>query len=102
MSKREELQRLKNQRNRIRSLEQHRENLFGYLMTPEAREMNNTKDRIMIDYYDEYIARLEPLAQKELETEITRNVLQNIEKGISIDSKKITKEIQKALNELKL
>ena len=102
MSKREELQRLKNKRNRIRELEHHRENLFGYLMTQEAREMNNAKDRIMINYYDEQISRLEPLAQKELETEITRNVLQNIEKGISIDSKKITKEIQKALNELKI
>ena len=102
MSKREELQRLKNQRNRIRELEHHRENLFGYLMTPEAREMNNAKDRIMINYYNEQISRLEPLAQKELETEITRNVLQNIEKGISIDSKKITREIQKALNELKI
>lgn len=102
MSKREELQRLKNQRNRIRALEQHRENLFGYLMTPEARKMNNAKDRIMIDYYDKQISRLEPLAQKELETEITRNVLQNIGKGISIDSKMISKEIQKDLNELKI
>ena len=102
MSKREELQRLKNQRNRVRALEQHRENLYGYLMTPEAREMNNAKDRIMINYYDEQISRLEPLVQKELETEITRNVLQNIEKGISIDSKRITREIQKALNELKI
>ena len=72
MSKREELQRLKNQRNRIKELEHHRENLFGYLMTPEAREMNNAKDRIMINYYDEQISRLEPLVQKELETEITR------------------------------
>jgi len=71
-------------------------------MSPEAKAWNEAHDNIQMEYYDREIARLEPLAQKELEDEITANILKNIEKGISVDASKIGKEIQKALKGLKL
>ena len=40
--------------------------------------------------------------EKMVEEEITANVLKNVEKGFSIDTSKLTKDIQKALNSLKL
>ena len=102
MSKRQELRDL---RERKRFDEQTKRNtyaMFGSIMSPEAKAWNETHDSILMEYYDREIARLEPLAQKELEDEITANILKNIEKGISVDASKIGKEIQKALKGLKL
>lgn len=76
--------------------------MFGSIMSPEAKAWNEAHDNIQMEYYDREIARLEPLAQKELEDEITANILKNIEKGIYVDASKIGKEIQKALKGLKL
>ena len=102
MSKRQELRDL---RERKRFEEQNKRNtyaMFGSIMSPEAKAWNEAHDNIRLAYYDREIARLEELAQKELEEEITANVLKNVEKGFSIDTSKLTKDIQKALNSLKL
>ena len=102
MSKRDELRNLQKQRRMIQSSIRSRNNLFGSIMNPEAKAWNETHDNIRLDYYDREIAKLEPLAQMELEKEITENILKNIDKGIAVDAKKIGKEIQKALSGLKL
>ena len=84
MSKRQELRDL---RERKRFEEQNKRNtyaMFGSIMSPEAKAWNEAHDNIQMEYYDREIARLEPLAQKELEDEITANILKNIEKGISM------------------
>ena len=70
----------------IQSSIRSRNNLFGSIMSPEAKAWNETHDNLRLEYYDREIAKLESLAQKELEAEITANVLKNIEKGISVDA----------------
>ena len=102
MSKRTELRDLQERRRLEQSMIRNRNSMFGSIMSPEAKAWNEAHDNIQMEYYDREIARLEPLAQKELEDEITANILKNIEKGISVDASKIGKEIQKALKGLKL
>ena len=102
MSKRDELKHLQERRRFEQSMIRNRNNMYGSMMSPEAKALNDAHDNIRLEYYDREIAKLEKLAQKELEEEITANVLKNVEKGFSIDTSKLTKDIQKALSTLKL
>lgn len=102
MSKRTELRDLQERRRLEQSMIRNRNSMFGSIMSPEAKAWNEAHDNIRLAYYDREIAKLEELAQKELEEEITTNVLKNVEKGFSIDTSKLTKDIQKALSSLKL
>lgn len=91
---RDQLARLKENRNNLDSSHARIENMYGHLMSDSARMFNNEHRNIERQYYDRQIQQLEALAQKELEEEIIGNIL----KGLSDGSKGAGKEIASNLS----
>ena len=100
MSYREQLNRLRESQRWHNRRIRDREAMFGSIMSPEARAWNNSHDNIQSLYYEREIAKIEKLAQKELEDEMVQNVLTRINRDVKIDTSQFKKDMQKAMKEL--
>ena len=100
MSYRDQLRSLQEQRTSLNRRIRDREVMYGSIMSDEARAWNNAHDNIRSMYYDREIAKIEKLAQKELEDEIVDNVMKRLNRDIKIDTTQFEREMKKVMKDL--